>query len=224
MTEQVPQGEVVFSALPPEDLGCTSRQERRKVLNIALRSDPFLLDPEEAVGLLLRSIVGSEVATQGGLVDTPTRVVKALREMTKGYAEDPEDILGKVFEEPCDEVIILRDIPFTSLCEHHLLPFVGTADVGYLPGSVVGLSKLARLVDCYACRLQMQERLTKEIAESLVQHLKARGAAVVTRAIHSCLACRGAKKAGAEMVCSSMLGVFRDKPEARAEFLALCGR
>lgn len=156
------------------------------------------------------------------IANTPGRFVKALEEMTQGYHSSPEEILGKTFEDDCDEIIILRAIPFTSICEHHLLPFVGTCDVGYLPGKVVGLSKLARLVDCFACRLQMQERMTRQIAQSLMTHLEAKGAAVVTRAVHSCMACRGVKKAGAEMVCSSMLGQFRDEPETRAEFLQLC--
>jgi GTP cyclohydrolase I len=154
--------------------------------------------------------------------NTPRRFVKALEEMTKGYEESPATILGKVFEDSYDEVVILRNIPYTSVCLHHILPFSGTADVGYLPGKVVGLSKLARLVDCFARRLQMQERMTRQIAESLMEHLEAKGAAVVTRGVHSCMQCRGVKKSGAEMVCSTMLGVFRDDVAARAEFLTLC--
>jgi GTP cyclohydrolase I len=176
--------------------------------------------PEDAVTRLLQYL--GEDVTRQGLVETPKRVCKALREMTVGYSESPEKILGTVFEQDYDEVVICRGIPFTSLCEHHMLPFTGTADVGYLPGKVVGLSKLARLVDCFSRRLQMQERLTKQIADALMQYLEAKGAAVVVRGQHACMSCRGVRKPGADMVTSVMLGVFRDKPEARAEFLSLC--
>lgn len=146
-------------------------------------------------------------------------------EMTLGYQEDPKEILSRTFDEKSDEVVILRGIEFTSLCRHHLLPFSGTADVGYLPGEtgkVVGLSKLARLVDCFARRLQLQERMTRQIAESLMGHLNARGAAVVVRAKHSCMACRGVKKASATMVTSCCLGAFREDGRLRSEFLTLC--
>ncbi len=175
---------------------------------------------EEAVSTLLQLI--GEDPQRNGLRETPSRVCKALLEMTAGYKEKPEEILGKVFEDSYDEIVILKGISFTSLCEHHLLPFIGTADVGYLPGKVVGLSKLARLVDCFARRLQLQERMTRQIAEALIEHLSAKGAAVVIRAVHSCMACRGVKKSGAEMITSAMLGVFRDEAKARSEFLELC--
>lgn len=180
--------------------------------------------PDDAILRLLQWV--GEDPKRDGLIDTPKRVLKAFKEMTSGYQECPADILSKIFEEPYDEVVISRAIPFTSLCEHHLLPFTGTVDVGYLPSrrGVVGLSKLARLVDCFSKRLQVQERMTRQIADSIMTHLVAQGAAVVVRAEHSCMACRGVKKAGSEMVTSCMLGVFRDKPEARAEFLSLCGR
>lgn len=175
---------------------------------------------EEAVKTLLR-LVGED-PDRDGLQGTPDRVCRALREMTEGYHQDPALILSRVFEESYDEVVIVRAIPFTSLCEHHLLPFLGTVDIGYLPGKVVGLSKLARLVDCFSKRLQIQERLTQQIAGAIQQYLEAKGTAVVVRAEHACMACRGVKKPGAEMVTSSMLGVFRDEAEIRAEFLALC--
>lgn len=184
---------------------------------------PGVAEAEKAVRVLL-SFIGEDVI-RSGLADTPARVVRAWAEMTTGYKEDPAAILSRVFEEPTDEIVIARKIPFTSLCEHHLLPFVGTVDVGYLPstnGKIVGLSKLPRLVDCFARRLQVQERMTRQVATSIMEHLQAQGAAVVVRAVHSCLACRGAKKPGAEMVTSVMLGVFREKQEARAEFLELC--
>lgn len=158
--------------------------------------------------------------------NTPKRFLKALEEMTAGRLEDPKEILSKQFDEHSDELIVLRDVDFTSVCEHHLLPFVGTAHVAYLPGpggKVVGLSKLARLVDCFARRLQLQERMTKQIATALVEHLNARGAAVVVKAHHSCMGCRGVKKPGAVMVTSCTLGAFREDAQLRNEFLVLCG-
>lgn len=175
---------------------------------------------EEAVRILLRSV--GENPDRDGLKETPKRVVKALAEMTAGYLEKPEEILSKCFDEPYDEVIVVRDIPFTSMCEHHMLPFIGTVDVGYLPGKVVGLSKIARLVDCFSRRLQIQERLTKEIQDAITKHLLAKGVAVVVKATHSCMSCRGVRKPGAEMVTSAMSGCFRDNSSARAEFLSLC--
>lgn len=197
---------------------------------------------QDAVRVLLAHI--GEDPSRSGLVDTPKRVAKALREMTSGYSESPEEILSRTFsDDPVpngpgnggeggltsangyDEVIILRGISFTAICEHHMLPFVGTMDVGYIPGEggrVVGLSKLARLVDCFSRRLQMQERLTKQVACALMDVLKPQGAATICRASHSCMGCRGVKKPGAEMVTSCMLGIFRDDGKTRSEFLTLC--
>lgn len=175
---------------------------------------------EEAVRTLLRYI--GEDPERNGLLETPARVARALVEMTTGYNEKPDKILAKVFDEPYDEIIVVRDIPFTSICEHHMLVFEGTVDIGYLPGQVVGLSKLARLVDCFSRRLQIQERMTKQIEEAIRTHLYAKGVAVVVKATHSCMSCRGVRKPGASMVTSAMTGVFRDKPEARSEFLSLC--
>lgn len=159
-----------------------------------------------------------------GLVDTPARVLKALLEMTSGYTDKPEEILATTFEaDGYDEMVVLRGIRFTSLCEHHMLPFSGVAHVGYLPKSrVVGLSKLARLVECYAKRLQLQERMTRQIAEALLGHLEPLGAGVVVSAHHSCMGCRGVRQPDAAMVTSAMLGVLRDEPAARAEFMMLC--
>lgn len=160
-----------------------------------------------------------------GVRDTPKRVVKMLEEMTAGYSQKPEEILGTVFEDSYDEIVILKDIEFTSLCEHHLLPYMGSVDIGYLPKDrVVGLSKLARLVECFARRLQIQERMTRQIAQAIVDHLQVEGVAVVVRAHHSCMGCRGVRKPGATMVTSCMLGVFRDDSKARAEFMSLTGR
>lgn len=175
--------------------------------------------PEDAVVRLLEFV--GEDPRRDGLVDTPARVIRSFAEMTDGYRVNVEELLTRTFEERCDEMVIVRDIEFTSLCEHHLLPFVGSATVGYVPDErVVGLSKLARLVDAYARRLQVQERMTTQIAEAIWTHLAPLGVGVVVSARHSCMGCRGVRKPGAEMVTSSLLGVFREKPEARAEFLA----
>lgn len=176
----------------------------------------------EAVDTLLRYL--GEDPKRNGLLKTPERVVKALVEMTAGYQENPAEILGTVFEESYDEVVILKDIPFTSLCEHHLLGYSGTCDIGYIPSEkkVVGLSKLARLVDCFSRRLTIQEKLTRQIADTIEQHLGAKGVAVVVRGIHSCMCSRGVRKPGSTMITSCMLGAFRDNPSARSEFLELC--
>lgn len=156
-----------------------------------------------------------------GLLETPIRVVRSLVEMTSGYDEDAAEILSTTFDEVSDELVVLRDVEFHSLCEHHLLPFAGTATVGYLPGRVVGVSKLARVVDCFARRLQIQERLTRQIAEAVEMHLDARGVGVVITARHMCMACRGVRQSSSEMVTSAMLGTLRRDSASRAEFLRL---
>lgn len=175
---------------------------------------------EEAVQVLLHFI--GEDPDRDGLRDTPARVVRAWQEMTRGYDLDPAQVLARVFDEKYDGLIVLRNIPFTSTCEHHLLSFGGTISIGYLPDrlnpKVVGLSKLARLVDCFARRLQVQERLTVEIAQAITEHLGARGVGVVVRAQHSCMACRGVLKPGAEMVTKRFEGVLATSSEERAEF------
>lgn len=176
---------------------------------------------EDGVVRLLQAI--GEDPTREGLRDTPSRVVRALTEMTAGRYEDPAAILATTFDgENYDSMVVLRNIEFTSLCEHHLLPFTGTADVGYIAdGNVVGLSKLARLVECFARRPQLQERMTQQIANALNEHLTPKGVGVVVRAHHSCMGCRGVRKPGAEMVTSTLLGYMRVSPEARAEFMRL---
>ena len=176
-------------------------------------------EAESAVETLLRWV--GEDPERDGLVDTPARVAKALKEMTSGYLEDPAEILSRTFEETSDEMVILRGITFQSTCEHHLLPFLGTATVGYLPGKVVGISKLARLVNCFARRLQIQERMTRQIADAVEKHLEARGVAVVIKAQHLCMACRGVRQMESEMVTSAMLGTLRTDATSRAEFLRL---
>jgi GTP cyclohydrolase I len=178
-------------------------------------------DGERAVEVLLRVI--GEDPTRDGLRRTPARVVKALLEMTAGYSDSPADILSTTFAEHSDELIVLRGIAFHSICEHHLLPFHGVAHVGYLPGRVVGISKLARVVHCFARRLQIQERMTQQIAGAVETHLEARGAGVIIAAHHLCMGCRGVNLPGTQLVTSAMLGTLRNNPETRSEFLRLCG-
>lgn len=178
--------------------------------------------PAEAVVWLLKHM--GEDPTRPGLVDTPGRVLRALSEMTAGYRDDPSAILARVFPDTYDEMVLVRGVTFTSLCEHHLLAFTGTATVGYIPtpgNGVVGLSKLARLVECYARRLQVQERLTMEIADAIDLHLQPQGVGVVVAARHLCMGCRGVKQPEAVMVTSALRGALRDEPAARGEFLAL---
>lgn len=178
--------------------------------------------PTDAVVRLL-SFIGED-PTRDGLIDTPSRVVRALAEMTQGYQADVPKLLSTTFDVACDEVVLVRDIDFVSLCEHHMLPFTGTATVGYKPGArVVGLSKVARLVDAYAQRLQVQERMTNQIADAMVEHLGAEGVGVVLSASHGCMSCRGIRKSGVRMVTSALRGLFREDARARAEFLALAG-
>ena len=155
---------------------------------------------------------------------TPARVIKAYEAMLSGYEEDPETILAARFRAEDDQMVMLRGVPFSSLCEHHLLPFIGTAHVGYIPagGSVVGVSKLARLVNCYAKRLQIQERLTHQIAGALQTHLKPSGVGVVLSAVHTCMCARGVRSKG-EFITSAMFGALRDSTPARAEFFQLAG-
>jgi GTP cyclohydrolase I len=174
---------------------------------------------ERAVSELLQYI-GEDPAREG-LLKTPERYVKAFAELTSGYAEDPAEVLNTQFTEPYDEMVVVRGVEFTSLCEHHLLPFRGTATVGYLPGDrIVGLSKLARIVQTFARRLQVQERMTREIADAVTEHVHPRGAGVVVAAQHECMAVRGVKQPNAHMVTSALTGVFRDG-QSRDEFLAL---
>ena len=172
---------------------------------------------------LLREL-GEDPAREG-LVDTPGRVSRSLRHLTEGYGMDAADAIGEaLFEQDYDEIVVVRDIPFYSLCEHHLLPFFGAAHVAYAPqGRVVGLSKIPRLVDVYAHRLQLQERMTRQIAEGLEAVTKPGGVAVVVEARHLCMEMRGVERPG-QTVTSCMLGCFRDDARTRAEFLQLIRR
>ena len=161
-----------------------------------------------------------------GLLDTPQRVARAWKEYCAGYGEDPAYHLARVFEEVggYDEIVLLRDIPFQSHCEHHMAPIIGKAHIAYLPTNwVVGISKLARVLHAYARRLQVQERLTAEVADCIWTHLKPRGVAVVIEASHACMTARGVRTPGVSMVTSRVMGVFRDDERSRKEVLALMG-
>lgn len=181
------------------------------------------VDGEDLVRGMLLAL--GEDPTRPGLKETPARVVRAWQELFSGYAQDPKDII-KVFEDcgTADEMVVLRHIPFTSHCEHHLAQFSGVAHVGYLPkqGRVIGLSKLARLVDVFARRLQVQERMTGQIADALDRSaLNPAGVGVVVAAEHGCLSCRGVRKPGTTTITSALRGAMKDDASTRAEFLAL---
>ena len=185
---------------------------------------PTRAEAEEAIRTLIRW-AGDDPAREG-LRDTPERVVRAYEEWFAGYDDDPLELLERTFEEVggYDEIVLLRDIRFVSHCEHHLAPIIGRVHIGYLPDKrVVGISKLARLVEVYAKRLQIQERLTAEIADSLTEVLKPQGVAVVVEASHECMTTRGVRQADVRMVTSRMSGVFRDNPATRHEFLSAIG-
>ena len=158
-----------------------------------------------------------------GLDKTPERVEKALRYFTSGYNQDVKEVLnGAMFVEEYDEMVIVKDIDFSSLCEHHLLPFLGKCHVAYMPGrKIVGLSKIPRLVEMFSRRLQVQERLTTQIASTINEVLQPRGVAVVMEAVHLCMLMRGVEKQNSKAITSAMLGSFRDRPETRAEFMDL---
>jgi len=164
-----------------------------------------------------------EDPTREGLQKTPQRAAKAFKYLTRGYGQTVDDIVnGALFESDTDELVLVKEIELYSLCEHHLLPFIGKCHVGYIPdGKVLGLSKIARLVDMYARRLQVQERLTKQIAETMQSITGALGVAVVIEAQHLCMMMRGVEKQNSVMTTSCLLGAFRDEPSARAEFLSL---
>jgi len=183
---------------------------------------PDLSRIEAAVRELLAAI--GEDPDRDGLLKTPGRVARMYAEVTAGLHEDPSHHLTTVFEADHDEIVLVRDIPFSSMCEHHLLPFIGHAHVGYLPGDdgrVTGLSKLARLVDGYARRLQVQERLTTQIAEAMETALQPRGVIVVLEAEHMCMSIRGVHKPGALTITSAVRGVFREDSRSRAEAMTL---
>ncbi|MCL4531427.1 MAG: GTP cyclohydrolase I FolE [Chloroflexi bacterium] len=179
---------------------------------------------EEAVSHLLRAL--GERPEREGLKNTPKRVARMYTELLKGYQADPQKIVnGALFNITYDEMVIVRDIEFYSMCEHHLLPFLGRAHVAYMPaGRVIGLSKIPRIVDIYARRLQVQERMTRQIADLLQELLEPRGVAVVVEGLHLCMMMRGVKKHDARMTTSAMHGAFRTNPATRQEFLANISR
>jgi GTP cyclohydrolase I len=186
---------------------------------------PSRQEAEEAVRVLLRW--AGDNPERPGLLGTPDRVVRAYDEYFQGYNEDPAELLGRTFDETegYDEIVVLKDIPFASHCEHHIAPIIGKVHVAYLPSTkVVGISKLARLVETYARRLQIQEKLTAQIANTLNEVLQPKGVAVVVEAAHECMTTRGIDKPGVNMVTSRMIGAFRDDASTRREFLAMIGQ
>ncbi len=196
---------------PPDQLDTTLEDGR-----------PSREDAEPAIRTLIRW--AGDDADREGVRDTPARVARAYEDFFRGYGEDPEAILSRTFEETegYDEMVLLRDIRVESHCEHHMVPIIGVAHVAYLPNRrVVGISKLARVVDAYARRLQIQEKLTAQIANTINEVLQPRGVAVVIEAGHECMSTRGVHKPGVSMVTSRMLGAFRDDPSTRREFLAM---
>jgi GTP cyclohydrolase I len=202
-----------MSARPPEEAIETAALEKRG-----------RMDALEGVVRDLLGAIGEDPGREG-LLRTPHRVAKAYQFLTEGYHKDIHELMnGAVFEENYNEMVIVRDIDFYSLCEHHLLPFFGTCHIAYLPaGKIVGLSKLPRIVDVFARRLQVQERMTQQIAEALEEVLKPHGVAVVCEARHMCMMMRGVQKQNSLTTTSAIRGDFCVKPETRAEFLRLIG-
>jgi len=201
-----------------------AKRPRAKATGAVALEKPTREEAEDAVRTLIRW-AGDDPGREG-LRGTPGRVVRAYEEWFSGYKDDPNAYLKRTFEETggYDEVVVLRDIRFESHCEHHMAPIIGRVHIGYLPRRrVVGISKLARLVEVYARRLQIQEKMTAEIAACLESVLRPHGVAVVTEATHQCMTTRGVHKPGVTMVTSRMLGVFRDNAETRQEFLAAIG-
>ena len=190
--------------------------KKRKVVK------PTRQQAEDAVKTLM-AFVGEDVK-RPGVLETPKRVVKAYEDWFAGYNEDPEEVLKKTFDEleGYDEIIMLRDIRIESHCEHHIAPFIGSAHVAYLPNKrVVGISKLARITRIYMKRMQIQEKLTAQIANTIDEVLEPRGVAVIVEAVHQCMTMRGVHKPGVSLVTSRMLGAFRDDPTTRREFLSM---
>lgn len=195
----------------PRDIRSTSRRERGQVDRARI---------EAAVREILLAV--GEDPDREGLLETPARVARMYSEMFSGLHHDPGEHLRRTFTEKYDEVVLVRDISFASMCEHHLLPFTGKAHIGYLPkGKIVGLSKLARVVDLLSHRPQVQERMTEELADLLVRELEPKGVAVIIEASHSCMTIRGVRKPGSLCTTSAMRGIFRENASTRGEFLSL---
>ncbi|TMJ26901.1 MAG: GTP cyclohydrolase I FolE [Alphaproteobacteria bacterium] len=199
--------------------------KKGEAASLAPVARPTRQEAEQAVRTLIRW--AGDNPDREGLLGTPDRVVRSYEEFFAGYQDDPAEILARTFEEVegYDEVVMLRDIRMESYCEHHMVPIIGRVHIGYLPDKrVVGISKLARVVDAYAKRLQIQEKLTAQIANTVQEVLQPRGVAVVIEAAHQCMTTRGVHKSGVDMVTSRMLGAFRDNGETRREFLTMIGR
>ena len=211
-------------ANPRKSRAGSSRASKPLAPGKARPQRPSQEEAEEAVRTLIRW--AGDDPRREGLEDTPERVVRAYREFFRGYDQEPHTILKRTFEETdgYDEMIVLKDMRFESHCEHHLAPIIGRAHIAYLPHHrVVGISKLARLLDCFARRMQIQEKMTAQIANTLQEVLQPRGVAVVVDASHQCMTTRGVHKPGTSMVTSRMLGAFRTDPSTRREFLAIIG-
>jgi GTP cyclohydrolase I len=192
-----------------------------------VRPAPKIPVPEE-VAEAVRTLIrwAGDDPDREGLLDTPARVARAWKEYAKGYGEDPSHHLSRTFDEVggYDEIVLLKDIPFQSHCEHHLAPIIGKASIAYLPDRrVVGISKLARVLHGFARRLQVQERLTAQVADCICEHLQPQGVAVVIEASHACMTARGVRTPGVMMTTSRMMGVFREDERSRREVLALMG-
>lgn len=188
----------------------------------------FAVEADSELVALTRGLLGhlEEDPAREGLRDTPQRVARALKFLTSGYSQTPDDVIrDALFEEKCNEMVVVRDIEFYSLCEHHILPFFGKAHVGYLPRKhLIGLSKVARIVDIFARRLQVQERMTNQIADALMDTLQPYGVAVVVDASHFCMMMRGVQKQNSSAVTSAMRGSFQTTTRTRAEFMELIRR
>ena len=209
------QGAPSKSSAEDEAVGCEAEGRKGPVVG---KVD--LVRIERAVREILLAV--GEDPDREGLRETPNRVARMYAELFSGLREDPREHLQKFFPEKYDEIVLVRNIAFHSVCEHHLLPFMGNAHIGYIPdGRVVGLSKLARVVESVARRPQVQERMTEQIADLLIQELRVKGVAVVVEAIHTCMIIRGVRKPGSVCVTSAMKGIFRTNPSSRAEVMTL---
>ena len=202
--------------LPTSDI-CLNFTELSGVINVVYK-EPI----ERAISHILSNGIGVSNVNDEVLSNTPDRVARAYAELFSGYGADVSKILGRVFDDHNDEMVIVKDIPMYSMCEHHMLPFIGVVHIGYIPdGKILGISKFARLVEVFARRLQLQERLTAQVADAIMEHVMPQGVAIVIRAEHTCMTMRGINKPGTQTVTSAMRGIFKEDAKTRAEFLGL---